>query len=82
MEDFHLKRKEVLSFGLRRNYFKTTVLKMWSTDQQQQYHSETFVKNAETLTHIRGIYKNGTDDLSAGQEWRRRHREETCRHSG
>lgn len=75
MEDFHLKRKEVLSFGLRRNYFKTMVLKMWSTNQQQQYHPETFVKNAETLTHIRGIYKNGTDDLSAGQEWRRRHRE-------
>ena len=46
------------------------VLKMWSTDQQQQYHPETFVKNAETLTHICGICKKDTDEpiCRAGME--------------
>ena len=32
------------------------------------------------LTHIYGIQKDGTKKLSAGQQWRKRHREQTYGH--
>ena len=28
--------------------------------------------------HIHGIQKDGTDEPTAGQQWRRRHRAQTC----
>ena len=34
------------------------------------------------LTHIYGIQKDGTDAPVSGQQWRRRHGEQTCGHSG
>ena len=64
--------------AIKQNAFES-VLMRWMNLELLQSEKDKYC----VLKHVYGIQKDSIDEpIVAGQQWRRRHREQTCGHSG
>ena len=68
--------------AIKRNAFESVLMRWMNPEPIIQSEISQKEKNKyHVLTHIYGIYKDGTDEPeSAGQQYRCRHTEQTYRH--
>ena len=67
--------------AIKRNASESVLMRWMNPEPIIQNEVSEKEKNKHCiLTHTYEILKDGTMNLFAGQQWRLRHREQTCRH--